>query len=220
MEAMILAAGEGRRLLPLTRDTPKALVDVAGRTALARVFNALVGAGADHIVVNAHHHGALVEQAALKLAHEGVRVTVSREDLEHAAPLDTGGALAFARESLDAKAPFFLHNADILTDLPLDRVYRAHQADERDRLATLVVTRRETSRPLVVDGGRVRGDPCDLATHTQFLPEARDLLDHRRLHAAGRGGRADRLLRCYGLRLARYRDSGTARSGPTGSPCR
>lgn len=151
MEAMILAAGEGRRLLPITRDTPKALVDIAGRTGLARVFAALEGAGADHIIVNAHHHGALVEQAARDLAHEGVRVTVSREDLEHAAPLDTGGALAFARESFEAKAPFFLHNADILTDLPLNRVYAAHRGDAKDRLATLVVTRRETSRPLVVD---------------------------------------------------------------------
>lgn len=151
MDAMILAAGEGRRLLPLTRGTPKALIDVAGRPALARVFGALEEAGADHIIVNAHHHADLVESAARALASERVHVTVSREDHDHPSPLETGGALAHAREALTGEAPFFVHNADVLTDLPLRRVYEAHLADFEDRIATLVVTRRDTSRPLVFD---------------------------------------------------------------------
>ena len=151
MEAMILAAGEGRRLRPLTRDTPKALVDVAGRSALARVIGALTDAGADHVIVNAHHHADLVESAALALASPGVRVTVSREDHEYASPLETGGALAHARTAFRRDAPFFVHNADVLTDLSLGDVYEAHLADGDGRIATLVVTRRETSRPLVFD---------------------------------------------------------------------
>ncbi|MDH3734826.1 MAG: sugar phosphate nucleotidyltransferase [Gemmatimonadota bacterium] len=153
MEALIFAAGQGRRLRPLTDDVPKALVDVNGKTALARVFEALAGAGAGHIVVNAHHHAELVERAALELERPDVRVTVSREDRVSEAPLETGGGLAHARECLEAGGPIILHNADILTDLDLRVLRDAHLEGERSdgRLATLVVTRRETSRPLRAD---------------------------------------------------------------------
>ena len=153
MQAMILAAGEGRRLRPVTDHTPKALVDVAGATALERVAAALTAAGVDHLIVNAHHFADEVERAALALARPGLRVTVSREDRESASALETGGALAFAREKFDATAPFFLHNADVLTDLDLAAVYDSHVRGVLDdgRLATLVVTRRETSRPLRTD---------------------------------------------------------------------
>ena len=159
MEAMILAAGEGRRLRPLTDRTPKALVDVAGLTVLERVAAALVRAGAGHLIVNAHHHGDQIEAAATRLAGDGLDVTVSREDLESAAPLETGGALRFAEPLFRTDAPFFLHNADVLTDLDLADVYEAHQrGEEADaRLATLVVTRRETTRPLRVDARGVCG---------------------------------------------------------------
>ena len=159
MEALIFAAGEGRRLRPLTDTTPKALIDVAGRTALERVVDAVVAAGAHHIVVNAHHLADRVEEAALALARPGVRISVSREDIEFDRPLETGGGLAHARPLLEAEEPFFLHNADILTDLDLAGVYRAHvEGAARDgRLATLVVTGRQTSRPLLVDETGVFG---------------------------------------------------------------
>jgi MurNAc alpha-1-phosphate uridylyltransferase len=159
VEALIFAAGEGRRLRPITERTPKALIDVGGRTALERVFAALVAAGVDHVVVNAHHFAVLVEEAALSLARPGVRVSVSREDREAPVPLETGGGLAFARDLLDGEEAFFLHNADVLTDLDLADVYEEHRrAGATDgRLATLVVTRRETSRPLLVDTHGVYG---------------------------------------------------------------
>jgi NDP-sugar pyrophosphorylase family protein len=153
VEGMILAAGEGRRLRPITEHTPKALVDVVGTTALERVAAALTTAGVDHLIVNAHHFADEVETAALELVRPGLRVTVSREDRASETPLETGGGLAFARESFERQTPFFLHNADVLTDLDLAAVYASHlQGTASDgRLATLVVTRRETSRPLRVD---------------------------------------------------------------------
>lgn len=156
---MILAAGKGRRLRPLTDRIPKALVDVAGLSALERVAAALVRAGADHLIVNAHHHGDQIEAAAIDLAGDGLDVTVSREDLESSAPLETGGALRFAEPLFRIAAPFFLHNADVLTDLDLADVYEAHRRGEGadGRLATLVVTRRETTRPLRIDALGVSG---------------------------------------------------------------
>ena len=153
LEALIFAAGEGRRLRPLTDDTPKALMDVAGSTALARVFDAVVRAGARHVVVNAHHHAEQVDAAARALERPGVRVSVSREDEVSDTPLETGGGLALARRLLDAVGPILVHNVDILTDLDLGSLVRAHSAGvaEDGRLATLAVARRETSRPLRAD---------------------------------------------------------------------
>jgi len=159
VRALILAAGAGTRLGPLTDAVPKALLDVGGRTALARVAEALIAAGVDHLVVNAHHHADQVEDAARALARPGVEVTVSREDAVSDRPLETGGALGLAAPRLSGDGPFFIHNADILTDLDLRAAYRAHVAGEAAdrRIATLVVTSRATSRPLLVDRAGVFG---------------------------------------------------------------
>ena len=158
-EAMILAAGTGRRMRPLTDGTPKALVDVAGFSALERVAAALAGAGVRHLIVNAHHHAEKVASAATRLGREGLDVTVSREDFVSEAPLETGGALRCAAPLFRTAAPFLLHNADVLTDLDLAELYQAHlRGWETDgRLATLVVTRRETARALKVDPDGVYG---------------------------------------------------------------
>jgi len=159
LRALILAAGAGTRLGTLTENTPKALIDVGGRTALERVVEALVAAGVDHLVINAHHHADRVEDAARALVRPGVEVTVSREDAASPHPLETGGALTHAAPYLSGDGPFFIHNADILTDVDLRAVYDAHVEGEAvdRRIATLVVTSRETSRPLLVDRGGVFG---------------------------------------------------------------
>lgn len=159
MDAMIFAAGEGRRLRPLTDETPKALVDVGGRPMLERVAAALIAAGADRLIVNAHHHADRIATWLAEAAPPGVEWVLSREDHDSDRPLETGGGLARARDLFRGDAPFFLHNVDILTDLDLAAVYAAHMAGEaRDgRLATLVVTDRPTSRPLLVDDEGVCG---------------------------------------------------------------
>ena len=143
---MILAAGLGTRLRPLTERVPKALIPVAGVPMLERVARRLAAAGADRLVVNVHHHAAAIEGFLDTLAGSlGVEAAVSREEER---PLDTGGGLLHARSLFREDAPFFLHNVDVITEIDLGALYRAHG---EDAVATLAVHERETSRFLLFD---------------------------------------------------------------------
>jgi MurNAc alpha-1-phosphate uridylyltransferase len=103
--AMVLAAGKGLRMRPLTEHTPKPLIPVAGRCMLDRAFDRLDAVGVRHRVVNAHWLG---EQIAAHLANH-VGVILSHEDVL----LETGGGVAYALPLLGAAA-FFVCNADII----------------------------------------------------------------------------------------------------------
>jgi NDP-sugar pyrophosphorylase family protein len=161
---MILAAGLGTRLRPLTETLPKALVEVGGVPMLERIARRLVAAGADRLIVNVHHLAEAVE-AFLAGAELGAEVLVSREE---AAPLGTGGGVARAAPLFRGDAPFFLHNVDIVTDADLGGLWAAHAGSGGHRagsgghagagahsgpgaLATLAVGRRETPRRLLFD---------------------------------------------------------------------
>ncbi len=147
MKALILAAGVGSRLGPLTAATPKALIAVAGVPMLERVLVRLQDAGADSFVVNAHHFAARVAEFCADLSRRrDVPIAVSRED---DALLDTGGGLKKASLLLRGRQPFFVHNADILTDLDLRALYAAHL--ESGALATLAVGERDSSRAYLFD---------------------------------------------------------------------
>jgi len=104
--AMILAAGLGTRMRPLTNDTPKPLVKVAGRSLIDHAIDRLKGAGVRMIVVNVHYH-------ADKLRHHLAR----RDDVEIRisdetdAILGTGGGIVRALPHFEGE-PFFLHNSD------------------------------------------------------------------------------------------------------------
>lgn len=152
MEAMILAAGRGTRLRPITQRTPKALVEVAGVALLERVARQLVSAGVTRLIVNAHHHADQIIRFVEEKEGFGAEVRVS---LERERLLDTGGGLWAAASLFRADAPFFLHNVDVVTELDLSGMYRAHLAG--DALATLAVQERHTSRPLLVDEEGVYG---------------------------------------------------------------
>lgn len=147
MEAMILAAGLGTRLRPLTEHTPKALVDVGGVPMLERVARRLVAAGAHRLIVNVHHLGEQVEAFVAAKDGFGVEVAISREEGDE--PLETGGGLMAAAPLFERDAPFLLHNVDVVTDLDLTALHAAHEPG--DALATLAVNDRETSRPLLFD---------------------------------------------------------------------
>jgi NDP-sugar pyrophosphorylase family protein len=146
MDAMILAAGLGTRLRPLTNDVPKALVRVGDVAMLERVADRLVDAGADRLVINVHHHGDKVEAFLAEWSRPGVEVRISREDPE---VLETGGGLKHAREHFRGDAPFILHNVDVISTVDLEALHRDHV--ERTPLATLAVSDRDTSRPLLFD---------------------------------------------------------------------
>jgi NDP-sugar pyrophosphorylase family protein len=141
---MVLAAGEGRRLRPLTDTLPKSLMEVGGVPMLEFVIRRLVKAGADGVIVNACHLAEQVE-AFLKGRDLGVPVAVSRET----ELLDTGGGLKKAAAFFSDGKPFFLHNGDVYSEIDLARMYRAHQ--ESGALATLAVSERATQRYLLFD---------------------------------------------------------------------
>ena len=147
MKALILAAGVGSRLRPLTDSTPKALIPVAGVPMLERVLVRLQDAGADSFVVNAHHFAASVADFCADLSRRRrVPISVSRED---DVVLETGGAIKKASLLLRGREPFFVHNVDILTDLDLGALHAAHR--ESGALATLAVSDRDSARAYLFD---------------------------------------------------------------------
>lgn len=152
MRAMVLAAGVGSRLRPLTDKVPKALIEVGGKTMLERAIRAVAGAGAERVVVNVHHHAARVAQF-LEGSDFGVPVDVSRED---DLLLDTGGGIKKAAPLLMDGEPFLVHNVDIVTTVDLRALVRRHR--ESGALATLAVRDRPGKRRLLFDReGRLRG---------------------------------------------------------------
>ncbi len=162
MKAMVLAAGLGTRLRPLTDDRPKALVTVDGRTLLEIALCRLRDFGVREVIVNTHHYADLILDYLNANNNFGMRMEVSREDVL----LDTGGGLKkaahfFVAEGESSQEPFILHNVDVLSTIDLGRMMRFHA--EQDALATLAVQERETSRYLLFDergqlcGRRVRG---------------------------------------------------------------
>ena len=117
MKAMILAAGRGERLKPLTDTTPKPLLPVRGRPLLIHQLEWLKAAGITDIVINLHHLG---EQIVARIGDGsafGVRIRYSRET----ELLETGGGVVKALPLLGSE-PFLLLNGDIFTDFPLSEL--------------------------------------------------------------------------------------------------
>ena len=178
MKAMILAAGLGTRLRPLTDDRPKALVEVAGYTLLEITLRRLRQFGIREVIVNVHHFAEMVVDYLRKNHNFGMRIEISREEVL----LDTGGGLKkaawfFLEDANNSDEPFILHNVDVLSTIDLERMVQSHR--ENQALATLAVQERETSRYLLFDaqnqlcGRRAGRDrepkivrPCE---HTQAL---------------------------------------------------
>ncbi len=148
MRAMILAAGLGTRLRPLTNDRPKALVEVGAHTLLEITLQRLASFGIREVIVNVHHFAGMVVEYLHRNSNFGMRVEISPEEVL----LDTGGGLKkaawFFLEDGNT-APFILHNVDVISTIDLDQMVRAHS--ESQALATLAVQARETSRRLLFD---------------------------------------------------------------------
>ena len=147
MKAMVLAAGLGTRLRPLTKDRPKALVEVAGRTLLQITLERLREFGIHDVIVNAHHFAAKLVEYLRAHDNFGLHIEISREEVL----LDTGGGLKKAAYFFDdgGDEPFVLHNVDILSTIDLSAMIAAQRKD--GALATLAVQNRQTSRYLLFD---------------------------------------------------------------------
>lgn len=156
MKAMVLAAGLGTRLRPLTNDRPKALVEVSGRTMLEITLARLREFGIQDVIINVHHFADKLLDYLKAANNFGMRVEISREDIL----LDTGGGLKQAGwfftegSSADANtgsantdAAFILHNVDIISNIDLRQMLQFH--NDHQAIATLAVQDRATSRYLI-----------------------------------------------------------------------
>lgn len=143
---MILAAGIGSRLRPLTDETPKALLKFRGETMLDHVLNKLIDQGFRRFVINIHHHPEKIKRHLLDYRKKGLEIIISDESERL---MDTGGAIIKARTLLEGFGPFIVHNVDIYSDLDLRSLYGWHL--KHNPLATLAVKERDTSRNLLID---------------------------------------------------------------------
>lgn len=146
MKALILAAGLGTRLKPLTNNKPKALVEINGKTLLQLAIERLRRQGFGDIIVNVHHFAQDVIDYLKSNNNFGADIAISDErDLL----LDTGGGIKNASWFFDCGEPFLVHNVDIVTDIDLRKLFQTHV--ESKVLVTLAVRERETSRYLLFD---------------------------------------------------------------------
>jgi NDP-sugar pyrophosphorylase family protein len=130
--AMVLAAGRGTRLAPLTDRLPKPLMPVAGRPMLAHILDFLRAGGIDEVVINLHHLGHLIEEAIGDGRRFGLRVRYSWEP----EILDTGGGIKRAEPLLSGE-PFLVVNGDSLLEQPLAPLLDYHH--RRRGIITMVV---------------------------------------------------------------------------------
>lgn len=153
MKAMLLAAGRGERLRPLTDTLPKALVPVRGKPLIVWHLERLARAGFRDVVVNIAHLGAKIEAALGDGRRFGISIAYSREP----EPLETAGGIAAARELLGT-APFLLVNADVYCEYDFAKLA---MVPLEARLGHLVLVPNPPHRPngdFSLDEGRVRGD--------------------------------------------------------------
>ncbi len=138
MKAMILAAGRGERMRPLTDDTPKPLLRIGGQTLIEHHVHALAQAGITELVINHAYHGEQLVRALGDGNAYGVSITWSPESDD---ALETGGGILNALPLL-GDAPFLVVNADVWTDYPFKGL-----PDAPDGLAHLVMVDNPAHHP-------------------------------------------------------------------------
>jgi NDP-sugar pyrophosphorylase family protein len=132
MKALVLSAGYGERLRPLTNTTPKPLLEVGGRPLIHYALLMLRQAGITEVAINLHHLADAIEEALGDGRDLGLRITYSYES----SLAGTGGPLAILRDYFGGER-FVMLNCDTIMDLDLTRVIGLHQ--RRDALATFVL---------------------------------------------------------------------------------
>ncbi|HOF15917.1 MAG TPA: nucleotidyltransferase family protein [Bacteroidales bacterium] len=145
MKAMILAAGLGTRLQHFTKNKPKALVEIKGKTLLEKSIEKLIRFGVDDIIINIHHFASQIIDF-VNTHSFSARISFSDES---ECLLDTGGGLKKAASFFNDKQSFFLYNVDIISDIDLNKMYQYHL--QQKSLATLAVKNRKTQRYLLFD---------------------------------------------------------------------
>jgi len=155
-KALILAAGFGSRLRPLTNDTPKALLKINGKTLLELVIGKLINSGIEEFIVNVHHHRSKMLDY-LSRNDFGKKISVSEEN----EILGTGGGIKNTAGFFAGCKSFLVYNVDIVSGIDIRKLYEFHMKFQPT--ATLAIQMRDTSRPLIFDHenslvGRMQSD--------------------------------------------------------------
>jgi MurNAc alpha-1-phosphate uridylyltransferase len=159
---MILAAGRGERMRPLTDRTPKSLLQVGGKPLIFRHLEKLAGAGFGGVVINHAHLGEQIESAVGDGSRWNLAIRYSRE--AHA--LETAGGIRFALPLL-REAVFAVINADVYSDYDYVRLAQAMVRMQPATLAHLVLIDNPTHNPagdFSLEGDLVRATTGDLLT--------------------------------------------------------
>ncbi len=150
-KGMILAAGLGTRLRPMTNTTPKPMIDVGGYPMIDYALAQMKWAGITHVVINLHHLGDQIREHFRDGSDYDMHITYSVED----PILGTGGGIKKVSEFF-GDDPFIVMNGDIISDLDLNDLIKSHH--EEDGIATLVLRplgERETYTPIFIEEDRV-----------------------------------------------------------------
>lgn len=142
--AMILAAGFGTRLKPLTDNLPKAMVKHRGSPMILNVIRKLSSEGINKFIINTHHHHEKIKELFNK---ESLNLNITL--LTEKEILGTGGALKNAKSYLENSENFLVYNTDVDSNISITEMYNYHL--KSDHLATIAVQDRDTSRPLFFD---------------------------------------------------------------------
>jgi NDP-sugar pyrophosphorylase family protein len=132
MKALVLSAGLGTRLLPLTQTTPKPLILLKGQPLISYTLRYLKQYGITDIFINLHHLGDQIKNRLGNGSAYGVKITYSEEPVI----LGTGGGMKKLEKAF-ATAPFLVINSDVLTDFPLSDLIAFHH--EKKGMASLVL---------------------------------------------------------------------------------
>jgi len=145
MKAMILAAGFGTRLKPLTEDTPKALIAVNGIPLIELQIKKLSSIGFTDIIINVLHLAEKIIDFVKSKSWGASNIEFSIEENI----LDTGGGLKKASWFFEGNESFLVHNVDVITNLNIQKMIEAHYITQS--LSTLAVRKRITNRYFLID---------------------------------------------------------------------
>jgi len=150
MRAMILAAGLGTRLKPLTDSTPKALIKIKGQTLLELQIKKLKAEGFDQIIINVHHFSDQIQHYLKQNNFFDTSIEISDESEKL---LDTGGGLKKASHFFSDSEPFLVYNVDILSNISLRKLMEHHLSSSS--IATLAVQDRKSTRKFLFDNNKI-----------------------------------------------------------------
>ncbi len=146
MKAMVFAAGLGSRLGYVTKNIPKALVEINGKPMIERVILKLKSYGVSNIIINLHHYPEQIKTFIRSNNNFGLNISFSEETGQL---LETGGGLIKASWFFKKNEPFFIHNVDVLSDVDLNEMLQFHH--KHNPLTTLFVQQRNSSRYFLFD---------------------------------------------------------------------